>query len=235
MIELPRLKRCSQCREIKTLEEFHQDRARKYGRRSACNVCVREYSRKYRETNPEKARESAHKYRQANLEKARERNHKWHEANRERTQKRKRRWYKDNRERSRETSRKWREANLEKTREDSRRWREANLERVQENERRYRQANPEKIREKCRRRRARENGAEGNFTEAQFQVLCEYYGSVCIACGSTRHLTRDHVILLTKGGSDNISNIQPLCRSCNSSKGAKDTDYRVGIPVWEDL
>jgi 5-methylcytosine-specific restriction endonuclease McrA len=42
----------------------------------------------------------------------------------------------------------------------------------------------------------------------------------CCHCGATQKLTIDHIIPLAKGGADDISNLQTLCSSCNSSKRA---------------
>lgn len=75
-------------------------------------------------------------------------------------------------------------------------------------------------------RRARKAGNSGSHTVKEWQALCEAAGHRCLCCGSARKLTRDHVIPIDSGGSDNIENIQPLCKSCNSSKGTKSTDYR---------
>ncbi|NUR00416.1 MAG: HNH endonuclease [Streptomyces sp.] len=40
----------------------------------------------------------------------------------------------------------------------------------------------------------------------------------CVKCGSVFDLTADHIIPRSRGGTDHMSNIQVLCRSCNSRK-----------------
>lgn len=40
----------------------------------------------------------------------------------------------------------------------------------------------------------------------------------CVQCGSTANLTADHIIPRARGGSDHESNLQVLCRPCNSAK-----------------
>lgn len=75
--------------------------------------------------------------------------------------------------------------------------------------------------------RARKHAATGSHTAAEWDVLCVRYDHRCLACGERRPLTEDHIIPIVKGGSDDISNIQPLCKSCNSKKGTNTTDYRV--------
>lgn len=43
----------------------------------------------------------------------------------------------------------------------------------------------------------------------------------CVYCGSTEKLSIDHIYPWSLGGSDLPSNLQTLCKSCNSKKGAK--------------
>lgn len=84
-----------------------------------------------------------------------------------------------------------------------------------------------------RRRRARKAHASGSHTESEWQLLKTHYNNTCLRCGRCEPdiiLTRDHVIPLARGGSDNIDNIQPLCGHCNSAKNANSIDYR---PLWK--
>ena len=124
----------------------------------------------------------------------------------------------------------WRKANPEKVAASDRRWREANPEKEAEYQLLWREANPEKRAEQKRKRRASKlNAPGGGFTNAQFNELCTQAGGRCLACGEIHPLTADHIVPLSKGGRDAIDNIQPLCRTCNSSKGTKATDYRHAI------
>lgn len=76
-------------------------------------------------------------------------------------------------------------------------------------------------------RRARELAAGGKHTTEQWQQLKQYYGNRCVCCGrSDVRIHRDHVVPICRGGSNDISNIQPLCPDCNKRKGRKTIDYR---------
>lgn len=52
-------------------------------------------------------------------------------------------------------------------------------------------------------------------------------GYQCVECGSRDDLCIDHIYPLAKGGSNDYSNLQTLCRRCNSAKGAKLFDEGV--------
>lgn len=81
--------------------------------------------------------------------------------------------------------------------------------------------NRESVSQRNSTRRARKMAAAGSFTLAEWEALKADHGHRCAMCRrpeSEAALTRDHIIPLSKGGSDEISNIQPLCRSCNSKK-----------------
>lgn len=81
-----------------------------------------------------------------------------------------------------------------------------------------------RVKRKSRYHRLKRNG--GKHTEAEWKLLKFYYGNRCAYCHKRGvKLTKDHVIPVSKGGSDNIKNIVPACASCNSRKGNKLATY----------
>ena len=107
-------------------------------------------------------------------------------------------------------------ANPEKYREDMRRWQQEN-----------REYSNLLSRIKKQRRRA-----AGTLTVEDWELVLDVYGQACLACGKDE-VTIDHVIPVSRGGPNEISNVQPLCGFCNTSKGTKTIDYRP--EPWDDL
>src|SRR6266702_1477268 len=83
--------------------------------------------------------------------------------------------------------------------------------------------------------RAAKCGTSGSFTVDEWRDLCKQHNNSCARCGATVLLTADHIIPLSQGGTNDIGNIQPLCRPCNSYKHSKMPEEMKGSSFVEPL
>ncbi len=100
-------------------------------------------------------------------------------------------------------------------------WRKANRKRAIDYSKRYRKEHPEQPIVDRQKRRARISKVGGSFSGEQWLELKKLFNWTCYMCFRKEpviQLTVDHKIPLSKGGTNNIDNIQPLCHNCNSSK-----------------
>jgi 5-methylcytosine-specific restriction endonuclease McrA len=194
-------------------------------------------ARRYRENNYEKYRtqdnlSSRLRYKKS-PEKKRKRAKIWRAANPDKVREMDAIWVRNNPNKRRIIAGVWAENNPEKVLESARLYRETHREECNERVSMWGKAHPEKRRAYSHARRARLTGVGGSYTVEQFEAL----GDVCLCCGRGvielaefgLMLVPDHVIPIAKGGSNDISNIQPLCHGrdgCNNHKGTKNIDYR---------
>ncbi len=88
----------------------------------------------------------------------------------------------------------------------------------------WNKAHPDAAAVYTRNRRARLAKAPGRFTPAEWQHVKERQDYTCLDCGQREpaiKLSIDHIIPLSKGGSNDIANIAGRCQPCNSRKGAR--------------
>lgn len=114
-----------------------------------------------------------------------------------------------------------RETEPEKVRAAEANWRRANKGKKYATNRRYLKSHPEVKARLEHKRRAAKKGAGGSYTAEEWADMLLAYGARCRRCATETNLTVDHVVPLSKKGTSFIWNLQPLCLSCNCSKGAK--------------
>lgn len=77
-----------------------------------------------------------------------------------------------------------------------------------------------KVKAKRNRRRGRQYGSTSHFTWSEFTRLFIRFDRRCAYCENVieGQADPDHVVPLSRGGSNSITNILPSCRGCNSDK-----------------
>lgn len=138
----------------------------------------------------------------------------WHAANSARIKPAKqaydREYHQKNAARKRAAARAWALANPERARARSDAWRASNWDRLKGQYALY-QA----------KRRALLAGTDSpGVTAEEWAAVVEFFDGRCAYCGKPG-ATIDHIIPISRGGRDALDNVQPACRRCNCSKGAR--------------
>lgn len=205
-------KKCRKCGKVKSVSEFYINRKTRDGYYGECKSCWNSKSKQNYLKSHDSVNERAKQWRLNNLEKARASVRKYLSSIKGKLM-RSLNNTEERKEKDRIRALNWAHAHPEKHRERSKQWKKNNI---------------DKVRHIKSVRYAREKGAGGKYTLAQWSKLVEFYcpDRKCLACGKCANLHRDHVIPLVRGGNNHIGNIQPLCLVCNSKKRDKSIDYR---------
>lgn len=200
-------KRCWQCKEIKSLENFPRNKNSADGFHAYCKICSSKRACDWAKANPERHLAQSRNWTHANPEKSRQIKCNW------------------------ETNNSAKARQIRHTSYQRHRDKKAVYGRL------YAQAYPHKRNAITARRRARLAGAGGRgVTGSDIQAMIYIQQGLCAYCERDgQKLTLDHVIPLYQGGIHDVDNSCMACGKCNSSKGARTPEQWIKAGRWFDL
>lgn len=202
-------KTCTVCKEVKPITDFSMRKSTKGVLQSRCKECTNSYSKAWYEKNKEKRNALSNA---------------WYEANKEKHNLNSKTWYEENKEKRNASIKAWADANKERLSLSRKAWYLENADRRAAAKKAWNKANPEKTLSYCRNRRALKKAADGSHTGEDIKNLLILQKSKCAVCRKSiaNGYEVDHIVALSKGGSNDKYNLQLLCKPCNRSK--RDVD-----------
>lgn len=203
-------KTCSACKRTLAIGNFSPERECRDGYRAQCKGCRAVYNKARYDANREALIAKVRAWQAANPEKEKARGKARYAENSEAIKAKLDAFCKDNPEHKRETRKAYRLANRDREKAKMKAWQVAN---------------PDRVRANQHKRRARLLQAAGQFRPEDIAALRDRQKDKCAHAWCCVKLNRrgevDHIIALSRGGSNDRHNLQLLCSTCNRSKGAK--------------
>lgn len=214
---------CTVCSISKVIEKFSKNKRSKDGFHYRCKACDRAYKQSKKGIQVRKRYEQSTKGKQAR---------KVYFQSKSGRKALKRHWQS---EKGKETKRQYKQSNKKKIKKYQQEYQRSEKGK-QALKRFWQSTKGRQARRKTNATRStQKTQAGGSYTIIEWYRLCKFYDFRCLKCNEQmtfEKLTFDHIKPISKGGTSFVFNAQPLCFSCNASKGNKEIDYRQTLPDW---
>ena len=199
------MKKCTECGRwlVASTVNFHKQKTGKYGLRSGCKECIKQYYEANKDKILEQIKQHGKQYYEANRDKVLEQHKKYRETNRDKVLEHQRQYYK---------------ANKGKLLERHKRY---NKEYYQSPQGQVVKFNGDQ------RRRIKEERQGDGITKDQWLEMMNFFDFRCAYSGeilSKKTRSIDHVVPLNSNGDNMIWNCVPMLRNLNSSKRDKNME-----------
>jgi 5-methylcytosine-specific restriction endonuclease McrA len=182
---------------------------------------VLQYRKEYQKNNKEKEAQRKKEWRANNKEKISQRQKEYRENNKEKVLQKRKEYLTNNKDKIAQRKKEYRTNNKDKESQWQKEYYKNNKDKLLQKRKEYLTNNKEKCNYFAMARRQRKKQVNEHLPRNIRTIVYNKFNHQCFNCSSQNNLHIDHHFPLSKGFALTITNAALLCKSCNSSKGAK--------------